>query len=144
MKLLFLKSFVLILILVNSSFSQKQKETGKFCGPIFYADNSNSGVAPEINNVTISNYLGSTTFYVCCGNDGYLGQFGGGGTYTIQVVVENDWNGGYGVASIGLRNYGGSVIDCTPYVYGTSTYTFTLPTWSCSGYEVFVSPTVSC
>lgn len=144
MKLLSPKLILLLSLVMNLGFSVKKNEYKVSCGPSFYADNSNSDIAPEINNVTISNYLGATTFYVCCGNDGYLGQFGGGGTFTIQVVVENDWNGGYGVASIGLRNYGGSIIDCKPYVYGTGTYTFSLPTWNCTGYEVFVSPTISC
>ncbi len=147
MKSLLFKAFLTAIIFgfFSGHTIAKKEETSsrKICGPFFWADNSNSGIAPEMNNITISNTVESYIYYVCCGNDGFLAQWqGGGDPFTITVVVESDWSGG--TASIGVRYRGSSVIQCEQYVYGKGTYVFSLPTTWCDSFEVFVSPTAYC
>ncbi len=142
MKKLLLKSMLAIFVISILGFSTSETYNNKLCGPFFYADNSNSGIAPEIIHVTISNSTGSYTYYVCCGNDGFLGQWGGSGPYTIRVAVESDWSGP--VASIGVRYYGGTTIQCQQYTYGQGYYTFYLSGTGCDAFEIFVSPSISC
>jgi hypothetical protein len=126
----------LILFGFNTIKVESYKEAVVFkCGPIIYADNSAVGYAPEMNNITIANSQGSNTYYVCCGNDGYLTQVGGSFNLTITVVVENDWSGGS--AKVGIRKYDGTVLQCQQYSYGQGTYTFYFTPSDCGAYTIF-------
>lgn len=120
----------------NTKKVQSDLEVTPFnCGPLIYADNSASGSAPEMNSITITNNQSSNTYYVCCGNDGYLTQIGGSFNLTITVVVENDWSGGS--AKVGIRKYDGTVLQCQQYSYGQGTYTFYFTPGDCGAYTIF-------
>lgn len=140
-KLLFMKkmthlksTLIVCFILMSLSFSSKNSSSKNFCGPIFFA--SDYGY-PEMNNVKIDDGSYSETYYVCCGNDGYLDQWSSLGFYTISVYVESDWSGGVD-RYVGVRYYGGNTIQCQQYSYGQGLYVFTIPSAGCSAYEVFV------
>ena len=134
MKYLSLNLLLFLFVITTLGFSEKETTMSKkLCGATFYS----YGDSPEINNITISNCLGSYQYYVCCGNGGYLGTWGGCMNFTITVVVDSEWSGGS--ASIGIRNSGGSVIQCQQYNFGQGTYVFNLTLNSCSSYDIFAT-----
>lgn len=135
--------FIFCLLIGVLGFTIKENRTtiGKgFWGPYFYADNSEGGLAPEINHIIIANSSSySATFYVCCNNDGFLCQMGGAAPFTVTVVVESDWSGSN--AKIGIRNKNtGDILQCQDYNYNQGTYTFQIKSYEPGYFEIFTIP----